>query len=768
MISQDKLEDVKEGWQSQQSQSCVKLSHLASVMPISSTTAQSDENTRVEIVDQREANGRLQANSPNALQSRAADKKLDNNRRPFRADLQGLRSMAAILIAMGHIWTPSASGGVGVFYFIGGFFVIGSLHRKCSANGQIHVGEFLDHTFSRIVPEAYAAIVLIALLVCTWLSPMDRADNLTDGVSSALFVTNWWFRYKNTDYLARDTNLSPYLLFWSLADIVQIYAMNAVVYWLLTKCVPKSRLDFAGIVWLLFQVASSFFYLVYLLSAGGYETAYFETPLWVWMFAGGALTSRFGKKLHVSELASASLCVMALLLIVTVFSCILTLGVVPTQLRFGLLCAAVFVVLAGETPTPSKLLSIIFGNRVFVHLGNNSYFIFLLHWPIVLAYIQVTGQWDSSLLRGSTILAITLVLSELCSRCFFWLRSCKLHKPSIQFMLLWVPLNLLMLQLAYSQAETISFHLPQATFLTSTMSNSPTLSTALYPGALAMTARIVDSTRLDIPVRPDPSAAGKDNPRIYNMPEYTKQHHNYHGHFGVIGSGTVVAIMGASHIAQWMSAMEDLAIMHGWELRVHSKHSCDFYIGSRGTSRQRCDEWLAETIADLQESPPTFLFVLGTQALDPTSEIAMDEEAVPFYASMRKLGTTVVALRDNPRTEGNIARCVQARIPRDYQKACSPKLSMYNNTLMRQVAASATHDVFIDTSDFFCNGKTCPAVIGNVLVYRDQHHITGTYMHTLVPLLERKLRAQVPSMFQVRETIKDVVPRNSTKLKAVH
>jgi hypothetical protein len=47
----------------------------------------------------------------------------------------------------------------------------------------------------------------------------------------------------------------------------------------------------------------------------------------------------------------------------------------------------------------------------------------------------------------------------------------------------------------------------------------------------------------------------------------------------------------------------------------------------------------------------------------------------------------------------------------------------------------------IDAADRFCLGRLCPAVIGNVLVYRQTGHITATYAATLAPWLERRLPA---------------------------
>ena len=41
--------------------------------------------------------------------------------------------------------------------------------------------------------------------------------------------------------------------------------------------------------------------------------------------------------------------------------------------------------------------------------------------------------------------------------------------------------------------------------------------------------------------------------------------------------------------------------------------------------------------------------------------------------------------------------------------------------------------------DFFCPNNTCLPVIGNVVVYRDKHHMTKGYALSLAPALEEKL-----------------------------
>ena len=54
----------------------------------------------------------------------------------------------------------------------------------------------------------------------------------------------------------------------------------------------------------------------------------------------------------------------------------------------------------------------------------------------------------------------------------------------------------------------------------------------------------------------------------------------------------------------------------------------------------------------------------------------------------------------------------------------------------REVVLS--HPGVIDPTAWFCT-DACPAVIGNLLVYRDSNHMTTTYALALAPLLGARL-----------------------------
>jgi hypothetical protein len=55
------------------------------------------------------------------------------------------------------------------------------------------------------------------------------------------------------------------------------------------------------------------------------------------------------------------------------------------------------------------------------------------------------------------------------------------------------------------------------------------------------------------------------------------------------------------------------------------------------------------------------------------------------------------------------------------------------------LAANAEHNVtFIDMNDAICGPQLCPAVVGNIIVWRDYHHLTASYSLALASYLALK------------------------------
>ncbi len=99
----------------------------------------------------------------------------------------------------------------------------------------------------------------------------------------------------------------------------------------------------------------------------------------------------------------------------------------------------------------------------------------------------------------------------------------------------------------------------------------------------------------------------------------------------------------------------------------------------------------------------------------------------------------VVGVRDNPRFSMNMPECVQKN---------GPTAPECNAPLQESLAGSSPLDAYrgkvaglhlMDLSDFICADGTCPAVVGNVYVYKDDNHLTKTYVQSMIPMFERRL-----------------------------
>ena len=74
------------------------------------------------------------------------------------------------------------------------------------------------------------------------------------------------------------------------------------------------------------------------------------------------------------------------------------------------------------------------------------------------------------------------------------------------------------------------------------------------------------------------------------------------------------------------------------------------------------------------------------------------------------------------------------------ESCATPRSKALNHPQVNtRVAAEVEGVSLIDPTPMVCPEKTCPAVIGDALVYRNGAHLTATYARTLTPWLARQL-----------------------------
>jgi hypothetical protein len=118
-----------------------------------------------------------------------------------------------------------------------------------------------------------------------------------------------------------------------------------------------------------------------------------------------------------------------------------------------------------------------------------------------------------------------------------------------------------------------------------------------------------------------------------------------------------------------------------------------------------------------------------------------DPRSARFAAAWRPVierGTAVFAVADNPLLPDETVECLTGLETVSDAPACA----MRRETAMAEIdalplavelAGGGAH--LLETERAFCVDEECPLVIGNVIVYRDRHHITASFSKTFVPYL---------------------------------
>src|SRR3954470_443526 len=145
---------------------------------------------------------------------------------PHRADLQGLRAVAVLLVALGHagvLFLPGGFVGVDVFFVLSGFLITALLLAEARAHGRVSLLDFYVKRARRILPAA-ALTLLVTNLAALYALNFVRAEQaIDDSLHAAAFAANFQFAARGVDYFAQAEPPSPVLHYWSLSVEEQFY-----------------------------------------------------------------------------------------------------------------------------------------------------------------------------------------------------------------------------------------------------------------------------------------------------------------------------------------------------------------------------------------------------------------------------------------------------------------------------------------------------------------------------------------------------------------
>jgi len=198
--------------------------------------------------------------------------------------------------------------------------------------------------------------------------------------------------------------------------------------------------------------------------------------------------------------------------------------------------------------------------------------------------------------------------------------------------------------------------------------------------------------------------------------------------------------------------MERLSLAHHWKLVELSKSSCsaaDLPLWHDTLKRPytECEAFHRSAIDRISRLRPS-LVVVGSSFNYRPAYPAADLSAqwrdawARTFDQLGRGGARVAAIADTPYMGGSVPDCLGLPGNQDHIGHCMRSLrSALRGPEQRQVFlayAGSARATIIDPITWFCT-DACPAVVGNVLVYRDSNHMTTTYATDLSPLLDAAL-----------------------------
>jgi peptidoglycan/LPS O-acetylase OafA/YrhL len=637
-----------------------------------------------------------------------------------RADIEGLRGLAVLLVVAFHAGVerlPLAHGvaiggggfvGVDVFFVLSGFLIVGKLVEERAATGRVCLTQFYRRRIRRLLPAGTATLVLTLLAVAIFLPRVDWIDAASDGTTAALFVANLRFGSLSGRYLAEGIGASPFLQFWSLGIEEQFYLFFPPL--LLLACRRASEPQ-RRCLWLCGGVAASSLVVSIALTAEGSPWAYYGTLSRVWEIAVGGVVACVRRPVLQWRFWSLTAAVGAA---AVGASALLFTRLTPFPGIAALLpVAGTAAILVAGDRAPDAAVPRLLALPPLTFIGRISYSWYLLHWP----FLALSGPATWRETPSSGVVAIAVASSFVSALALYVLVEGPMRRrPALA-------------------AGNNPFFLLFVGWLAVAAISSVMWKAARKPEGRAERAL---AARLDVPVL---------LPRGCEADYFDREAKPCL--LGTSNSLPVVVLIGDSHAAHLAPAFDEALRalqLTGW---LYTKASCPpfdvrRFLPAYNREYFECDEWRHDVFLQLAAVRPEVVYFArhGNYAAtvlageDPAGGQAVETWRVGVEQTILEVATNVVLIRDTPLVGFDVPRC-EAR----GSSCVLPMESVRWDSALHQAELDALVDVGLsDEAVFDVNDAICPVGVPCLSVdargrikFRDANHLTATYARTLAP-----------------------------------
>ena len=334
----------------------------------------------------------------------------------YRADLDGLRALAVLLVVFNHLgWSLFSGGyiGVDVFFVISGYLIT-SILRQDIEQQRFSIAKFYQKRVLRLAPAYFLMLGVVSVFAWHVMLP----DELVKYVQSALHATflmgNIYMQNEVGDYFSPTVETIPLLHLWSLGVEEQFYILWPLVLLLLLKKTSSQwRCGF-----ILIAIISSLIYADYRLDINANKAYY---SMWVRAFElllGALLVflPQLDMQARVRQLGVWG-AFLALILTATIFD---ENTPFPGLMALIPCLATASIIYLGTNSTRQHP---ILQHRLSVWIGKISYPLYLWHWPVIVlaGFYLIPASFTAQM----SMLLLSLLLA--------WLTYRYVEQPSRRF-----------------------------------------------------------------------------------------------------------------------------------------------------------------------------------------------------------------------------------------------------------------------------------------------------------------------------------------------
>ncbi|WP_019972186.1 SGNH hydrolase domain-containing protein [Mycobacterium sp. 141] len=210
--------------------------------------------------------------------------------------------------------------------------------------------------------------------------------------------------------------------------------------------------------------------------------------------------------------------------------------------------------------------------------------------------------------------------------------------------------------------------------------------------------------------------------------------------YGDHDGGKLMVLFGDSRGETWSSALERVAAVTGWKLRIFDKHSCpvaDLPLRNleTGSPDADCDTFRAAAIDAIRELKPQLVVTASHAGArlangDWPTQAQWQDGWTSTLGKLAQPGTRLAVLGAYPEWKNSDARCLAAHTA-DVQQCSTDRADVMVPQFESEKAAAAQSDaLYVDTVPWVC-AQRCEPVVADIIVYNDPYHFTKQYSNYL-------------------------------------